>query len=187
MEVTFSGSKKGNACACFEVSSLSPLRLFSMCAFGFVRLKSFFLSVFVPFETNSDGPEAQGSVRRTICSSTRSWATLIFGESDVTLRTFERLGEAIDPSRCRLPESKCFIPAPKAHEVVVFRDMFDAVLRFPLDPVIADILDHFKIRLHQLTPNAFVRLSLYMWVCKTTRIPVTPLVFNILRIIQRGN
>nr|CAB3489559.1 unnamed protein product [Digitaria exilis] len=60
-----------------------------------------------------------------------------------------------------------------AGEDVVFRDMFDAGLRFPLDPVIVVILDHFKIRLHQLTPNAFVRLSLYLWISKTTGIPAS--------------
>jgi hypothetical protein len=44
-------------------------------------------------------------------------------------------------------------------ECVVFRDFFVAGLRFPLDPVVPKILAKFKVKIHQLTPNAFVMLS----------------------------
>lgn len=63
----------------------------------------------------------------------------------MTKKTIERLGEAIDPLRCRVPEPKGKIPKPKEDEVVVFWDMFEAGLRFPLDPVIVDVLKHFKV------------------------------------------
>ena len=57
-------------------------------------------------------------------------------------------------------------PAPKDDEVVVFKSFFRAGLRLPLNEMIGEVLKNFKIYLHQLTPNAIVRLS-----CgRTTRI-----------------
>ena len=50
-------------------------------------------------------------------------------------------------------------------EVIVFRSFFKAGLRFPLPlhGMIADVLENFEIYLHQLTPNAIVRLSVFIW------------------------
>jgi hypothetical protein len=54
-------------------------------------------------------------------------------------------------------------PKPEKEEVVVFKSFFKAGLRFPLHGMIADVLEKFGIHLHQLTPNAIVRLSVYIW------------------------
>jgi hypothetical protein len=54
-------------------------------------------------------------------------------------------------------------PKPEKDEVVVFKSFFKAGLRFPLHGMIADVLERFGIHLHQLTPNAIVRLSVYIW------------------------
>jgi hypothetical protein len=45
---------------------------------------------------------------------------------------------------------------------VVFKSFFKAGLRFPLNKMIADVLKKFGIYFHQLTPNAIVRLSVYI-------------------------
>jgi hypothetical protein len=50
-------------------------------------------------------------------------------------------------------------PKPGKDEVVIFKSFFKAGLRFPLNKMIADVLKKFGIYLHQLTPNAIVRLS----------------------------
>ena len=50
---------------------------------------------------------------------------------------------------------------------MVFRDLFTAGLRFPLDPVVMDIFRLFGAFLHQMTPTSILRLSLYMWLTKT--------------------
>jgi hypothetical protein len=55
------------------------------------------------------------------------------------------------------------IPKPENDEVVVFKSFFKAGLRFPLHGMIADVLENFKIYLHQLTPNAIVRLNVFIW------------------------
>jgi hypothetical protein len=54
-------------------------------------------------------------------------------------------------------------PKPEKNEVVVFKSFFKAGLRFPLNGMIADVLKKFGVYLHQLTPNAIVRLSVYIW------------------------
>jgi hypothetical protein len=54
-------------------------------------------------------------------------------------------------------------PKQGKDEVVVFKSFFKAGLRFPLNKMIADVLKKFGIYLHQLTPNAIVRLSIYIW------------------------
>jgi hypothetical protein len=54
-------------------------------------------------------------------------------------------------------------PKPEKDEVVVFKSFFKVGLRFPLNGMIADVLKIFGIYLHQLTPNAIVRLSVYIW------------------------
>ena len=54
-------------------------------------------------------------------------------------------------------------PKPENDEVVIFRSFFKAGLRFPLHGMIADGLENFEIYLRQLTPNAIVRLSVFIW------------------------
>jgi hypothetical protein len=56
---------------------------------------------------------------------------------------------------------------PEKDEVVVFKSFFKAGLRFPLNGMIADVLKKFGIYLHQLTPNAIVRLSVYIWALRS--------------------
>jgi hypothetical protein len=54
-------------------------------------------------------------------------------------------------------------PTPENDEVVVFRSFFRVGLRFPLNEMIGEVLENFEIYLHQLTPNAIVRLSVFIW------------------------
>jgi hypothetical protein len=53
-------------------------------------------------------------------------------------------------------------PTPKDDEVVVFKSFFRAGLRFPLNEMIGEVLDSYEIYLHQLTPNAIVRLIIFI-------------------------
>jgi hypothetical protein len=59
------------------------------------------------------------------------------------------------------------IPKPRKNEVVVFKSFLKAGLRFPLNKMIAIVLKKFGIYLHQLTPNAIVRLSIYIWALRS--------------------
>jgi hypothetical protein len=49
----------------------------------------------------------------------------------------------------------------------VFKSFFKAGLRFPLNGMIANVLKKFGVYLHQLTPNAIVRLSVYIWALRS--------------------
>jgi hypothetical protein len=55
----------------------------------------------------------------------------------------------------------------KDDEVVVFKIFFRAGLWFPLYEMIGEVLKKFKIYLHQLTPKAIVRLSVYIWALRS--------------------
>ena len=48
---------------------------------------------------------------------------------------------------CRPPQGE-ETPTPEDGECVVFRNFFVAVLRFPLDPVVPEILAKFKVKIH---------------------------------------
>jgi hypothetical protein len=52
---------------------------------------------------------------------------------------------------------------PKSDEVVVFKSFFRVGLRFPLNEMIGEVLNNYEIYLHQLTPNAIVRLRVFIW------------------------
>jgi hypothetical protein len=58
-------------------------------------------------------------------------------------------------------------PKPKDDEVVVFKSFFRAGLRFPLNEMIVEVLDSFEIFLHQQTPNAIVRLNIFIWALRS--------------------
>jgi hypothetical protein len=58
-------------------------------------------------------------------------------------------------------------PKSEKNEVVVFKSFFKAGLRFSLNGMIADVLKKFGVYLHQLTPNAIVRLSIYIWALRS--------------------
>jgi hypothetical protein len=59
------------------------------------------------------------------------------------------------------------ISEPKDDEGIVFKSFFRAGLRFPLYEMIDEVLKKFEIYLHQLTPNAIVRLSVYIWALRS--------------------
>jgi hypothetical protein len=58
-------------------------------------------------------------------------------------------------------------PAPKDDEVVVFRSFFKAWLQLPLNEMIGEVFKKIEIYLHQQTPNAIVRLSVFIWALRS--------------------
>jgi hypothetical protein len=56
------------------------------------------------------------------------------------------------------------VSEPRANEVVVFEEFFAAGLRMPPHPVLVDILHKFRVLVHQLMPNAIVKISKFIWV-----------------------
>jgi hypothetical protein len=58
-------------------------------------------------------------------------------------------------------------PKPEKDEIVIFKSFLKAGLRFPLNRMISDVLQKFGIYFHQLTPNAIVTLSVYIWALRS--------------------
>jgi hypothetical protein len=49
-------------------------------------------------------------------------------------------------------------PTPKVNEVVIYRSFLKVGLRFPLSRFLVEVLKTFQIFLHQLTPEAIIRM-----------------------------
>jgi len=69
----------------------------------------------------------------------------------------------------RVPPKTDIYAKPREDQVVVFKDFFLGGLRFPLDPAVIDIFVRYGVYLHHMTPNSFSRVSLFMWLSKTSR------------------
>jgi hypothetical protein len=54
------------------------------------------------------------------------------------------------------------VPAPEENEVVIFRSFFKAGLRFPLSRFVVEVLKTYQILLHQLTPEAILRMGVFV-------------------------
>jgi hypothetical protein len=55
------------------------------------------------------------------------------------------------------------VPLPEADEVVVYRSFMKAGLQFALDKMLVKVLKTFQIYLHQLTPEAIIKMGIYIW------------------------
>jgi hypothetical protein len=53
-------------------------------------------------------------------------------------------------------------PAPEEIEVVIYKSFLKAGLRFPLSRFLVEVLKIFQIFLHQLTPEAIIRMGLFV-------------------------
>jgi hypothetical protein len=59
------------------------------------------------------------------------------------------------------------VPLPEADEVVVFRSFMKAGLRFPLDKLLVEVLKTFEIYHHQLTPEAIIKVGIFIWAMRS--------------------
>jgi hypothetical protein len=59
------------------------------------------------------------------------------------------------------------VPLPEADKVVVYRSFMKAGLRFPLDSMLVEVLKTFEVYLHQLTPEAIIRIRVYIWAMRS--------------------
>jgi hypothetical protein len=54
------------------------------------------------------------------------------------------------------------VPTPEENEVVIFRSFFKAGLRFPLSKFVVEVLKTYQIFLHQITPEAIIRMGIFV-------------------------
>ena len=72
-----------------------------------------------------------------------------------------------DLSIVRADEGEKTCPTPEENEVVIFRSFLKAGLRFPLSSFVVEVLKIFEICLHQLTPEAIIRMGIFVWASKS--------------------
>ena len=59
------------------------------------------------------------------------------------------------------------VPLPEADKVVIFRSFMKAGLRFPLNKMLVEVLKTFEIYLPQLTPEAIVKVGVFIWAMRS--------------------
>jgi hypothetical protein len=59
------------------------------------------------------------------------------------------------------------VPAPEENEVVIYRSFFKAGLQFPLSKFVVEVLKTYQIFLHQITPEAIIRMGIFVWAVKS--------------------
>jgi hypothetical protein len=122
-------------------------------------------------EATQANVEEAGSEDEYSCGAPSKPSHLDFGKSTISeadLSKMVKLGYFSEAKK----ELICFggeeiTPKPEKNEVVVFKSFFKVGLRFPLNEMVADVLKKFGVYLHQLTPNAIVRLSVYIWALRS--------------------
>jgi hypothetical protein len=59
------------------------------------------------------------------------------------------------------------VPLPEANEVVVFKSFMKAGVWFPLHKMLVEVLKTFEIYLHQLTPEALIKVGVFIWAMRS--------------------
>jgi hypothetical protein len=59
------------------------------------------------------------------------------------------------------------VPAPEENEVVIYRSFFKAGLRFPLSKFVVEVLKTYQIFLHQMIPEAILRMGVFIWAVRS--------------------
>jgi hypothetical protein len=59
------------------------------------------------------------------------------------------------------------VPLLEADEVVVYRSFMKAGHQFPLDKLLVKVLKTFEIYLHQLTPEAIIKMGIFIWAMRS--------------------
>jgi hypothetical protein len=59
------------------------------------------------------------------------------------------------------------VRAPEENEVVIYRSFFKAGLRFPLSKFVVKVLKVYQIFLHQITPEAIMRMGIFVWAVRS--------------------
>jgi hypothetical protein len=70
-------------------------------------------------------------------------------------------------STVRADDGERTVPTPEENEVMIFRSFFKARLQFPLNRFVVEVLKIYQVYLHQLTPEAIIRMGIFVWAVKS--------------------
>ena len=104
-------------------------------------------------------------------SEDRPWrpSHTVFGKSSIKQSHLDNMRGRYfrDMSTVRADDGERTVPTPEENEVVIFRSFFKAGLRFPLNRFVVEVLKIYQVFLHQLTPEAIIRMGIFVWAVKS--------------------
>jgi hypothetical protein len=104
-------------------------------------------------------------------SEDRPWrpSHTVFGKSSIKQSHVDNMRGRYfrDMSTVRADDGEKTMPTPEENEVVIFRSFLKAGLRFPLSSFVVEVLKIFEIYLHQLTPEAIIRMGIFVWAVRS--------------------
>jgi hypothetical protein len=104
------------------------------------------------FDMESDNDDAED----------RPWRSshVVFGKSTVKRGQIEAMkGKYFRDTTIVRAGGENNVPLPEADEVVVYKGFIKAGLQFPLYKMLIEVLKRFEIYLHQLTPEALIKME----------------------------
>jgi hypothetical protein len=97
-------------------------------------------------------------------SEDRPWrpSHKVFGKSTIKQSHLDNMRGRYfrDMSIVRADDGEMTVPTPEENEVVIFRSFFKAGLRFPLSKFVVEVLKIYQVYLHQITPEAIIRMGI---------------------------
>src|SRR6187455_163322 len=93
----------------------------------------------------------------------------VFGKSTIGQSHLENMKGRYfrDMSIVRADAGERTVPSPEDDEVVIFRSFLKAGLRFPISRFVVEVLKIYQVYLHQLTPEAIIRMRVFVWAVKS--------------------
>jgi hypothetical protein len=104
-------------------------------------------------------------------SEDRPWrpSHAVFGKSTIRQSHLDNMRGRYfrDMSIVRADNRDRIVPVPEENEVVIYRSFFKAGLRFPLSRFVVEVLKIYEIFLHQVTPEAIIRMGIFVWAVRS--------------------
>jgi hypothetical protein len=104
-------------------------------------------------------------------SKDRPWrpSHTVFGKSSIKQSHLDNMRGRYfrDMSTVRADDGEKTVPTPEENEVVIFRSFFKAGLWFPLSKFVVEVLKIYQVYLHQITPEAIIRMGIFVWAVRS--------------------
>jgi hypothetical protein len=100
----------------------------------------------------------------------RPWrpSHVVFGKSTIRQGHIEAMkGKSYHDVSIVRAGGEDIVSLPEGDEVVVFRSFMKVGLRFPLHKMLVEVLKTFEIYLHQITPEALIRVGVFIWAMRS--------------------
>jgi hypothetical protein len=104
-------------------------------------------------------------------SEDRPWrpSHTVFGKSTIRQSHLDNMRGRYfrDISIVRADNGDRTVPVPEENEVVMYQSFFKAGLWFPLSRFVVEALKIYEIFLHQIIPEAIIRMGIFVWAVRS--------------------